>query len=462
MVTPAQAPRFDHRDAGTDELVWDVRLDAEAASIVNLAGVSRLIVLAAHPDDESLGAGGLLAAASSAGIEIHVWVATLGEASHPGSPTHEPADLARIRRRELYAALGEVAPRASVRILGLPDGGLERHLSALTRDLHTLTCDAATLVVAPWRGDGHPDHQAAGHAAAALVSGTGARLWEYPIWWWHWAIPSQVEAADLPTAKFVLGPDELRKKRAAMRAHVSQLLPLSPAAGDECIVPPDFAAHFDRPYESYFESAPAPGLQVGSLPRAFFDEFYGDRADPWGFETRWYEARKRALTLAALPRKRFAAAFEPGCSIGVLTAELAARCDTVLATDIAEKPLSAARQRLGDALGVRFEQRAVPAEWPEALFDLIVLSEIGYYCDTPDLALLISRAVSSLAPGGVILACHWRHPVADYPLRGDDVHAALRERSELSVLASHVEEDFLLDVFAGPDVASVARSEGLL
>lgn len=199
-----------------------------------------------------------------------------------------------------------------------------------------------------------------------------------------------------------------------------------------------------------------------SLGEQYFDGFYRVGADPWGFETRWYEERKRAVTMASLPRQRFGSGFEPGCAIGVLTQELAPRCARLLATDISEVPLTVARQRLSGQSGVSFEQRRVPQDWPAGPFDLIVLSEIGYYCDATDLSLLIAAAVASLTEDGVVLACHWRHPVADYPLTGDEVHEQLRRESGLSVLVEHVEEDFRLDVLVRSPAVSVARRDGLL
>ena len=208
--------------------------------------------------------------------------------------------------------------------------------------------------------------------------------------------------------------------------------------------------------------ATTPAARSGSLDGQYFAGFYQADADPWGFETRWYEARKRAVTMASLPRPRFASAFEPGCAIGVLTAELAPRCARLLATDISDVPLAVARQRLSDQPGVTLEQRQVPQDWPAGPFDLIVLSEIGYYCDPADLSLLIAAAVSSLTADGVVLACHWRHPVADYPMTGDAVHQQLRGESGLSVLLEHTEEDFRLDVLVRPPAISVARRDGLL
>ena len=102
-----------------------------------------------------------------------------------------------------------------------------------------------------------------------------------------------------------------------------------------------------------------------SLGQEFFDDFYGDQPDPWGFESRWYERRKRAITMASLPRETFRRAFEPGCSIGVLTAELATRCRRgcwrPTSRSVRWSPPAA---RLSGIPGVRFEQRRIPDEWP--------------------------------------------------------------------------------------------------
>ena len=160
--------------------------------------------------------------------------------------------------------------------------------------------------------------------------------------------------------------------------------------------------------------------------------------------------------------RRFASAFEPGCAIGVLTELLAPRCDRLLATDIAQAPLIRARERLAHQTGVRFEQLRVPQDWPTGPFDLVVLSEIGYYCSPADLSELIAAAVTSLSDDGLVLACQWRHPVADYPMSGDEVHRQLRRESGLAVLVEHVEEDFRLEVFVRAPAESVARREGLL
>ena len=77
-----------------------------------------------------------------------------------------------------------------------------------------------------------------------------------------------------------------------------------------------------------------------------------------------------------------------------------------------------------------------------------------------DAALL--EVVLAVADDGVLVACHWRHDVVEYPLGGDEVHARLAARPELDRLAHHVEEDFVLDVLVRRPAVSVARATGLL
>jgi SAM-dependent methyltransferase len=198
-----------------------------------------------------------------------------------------------------------------------------------------------------------------------------------------------------------------------------------------------------------------------TLPPAYFDTMYAESPDPWGFTSRWYERRKYALTMAALPRERYRRGFEPGCSIGVLTALLAQRCEQLLATDIASAAIATATQRLASHDGVDVAELAVPHDWPQGRFDLIVLSEIGYYLSADDLELMLDRSVSSLEPGGTLVAVHWRHPVPDYPLRGDDVHDLLGTSPELHRVARHEETDLMLEVFETEPTMSVAQRSGL-
>lgn len=234
----------------------------------------------------------------------------------------------------------------------------------------------------------------------------------------------------------------------------------------------------------------ADATAADTLARHFDDLFTRD-ADPWGYRTRWYERRKRALMLACLPQERYARAFEPACANGELSAELAARCDRLLCSDGSAAAVAHARRRLAGFPHVDVALARLPADWPMAsgdaateggsigvdgatgmtgapgaagAFDLIVLSEIGYYLGDADLDVLIERAAAALAPGGTLLASHWRHPEGDYLRSGDAVHQrmdrAWRDRFGLVRLLSHEEADVLVQVWSD-DGRSVARREGL-
>jgi hypothetical protein len=195
----------------------------------------------------------------------------------------------------------------------------------------------------------------------------------------------------------------------------------------------------------------------------YFDQMYAASADPWGFTSRWYEKRKYAITLAMLPRERYGAAFEPGCSIGVLTQQLAPRCDRLLSCDVAAAAVQAAADRTGVFRNVTVDQRVLPGDWPGGDFDLIVFSEFLYYFGGADLQPVLDLATGALAPGGTLMAVHWRHPVAEYPRSGDDVHGVLAAQAGLGRLAEHRESDFVAEVYLRTDGApvSVAQAGGL-
>ena len=156
-----------------------------------------------------------------------------------------------------------------------------------------------------------------------------------------------------------------------------------------------------------------------SLPTSYFDDLYAGNPDPWGFESKPYEREKYAATLAALPRPHYAAALEIGCSIGVLTEQLAKRCDRLVALDAAEAPLARARQRLAGQAHVEILHGRVPEEWPEGHFDLILFSEVLYFFDEEDLKRVCTQVTRSLRPGGDVVLVHWL-PETDFPLSGDE------------------------------------------
>jgi LmbE family N-acetylglucosaminyl deacetylase len=211
-----------------------------------VGGGRRVVVLAAHPDDEVLGVGGLIRRLAACGSSIVMVWATDGEASHPDSTVLTSARLGVLRRAESVAAVEELAisPDA-VHHLGLPDSGLADHLEQLVEALGGIVRDD-DVVLAPWRGDGHPDHEAVGQAAATLTSG----LIEYPIWMWHWASPDD-DRVPWHRARTV-GAIDIAAKAAAIEAFETQLRPLGNDPADAAILPPLVLERFRRPDELVF------------------------------------------------------------------------------------------------------------------------------------------------------------------------------------------------------------------
>jgi SAM-dependent methyltransferase len=183
-----------------------------------------------------------------------------------------------------------------------------------------------------------------------------------------------------------------------------------------------------------------------STKRTYFDKMYEGATDPWDFESSEYEHRKYAVTMASLPKSRHRSAFEPGCSIGVLTQMLATRCDRLLATDVVPTALDRARQRLDGLPHVVVEQGAIPEDWPQETFDLIVLSEIAYYFDATALASIVSLVAKSTEVGGHLVGVHWRG-ATDYPLSGDRAHEILAATPQFAPVVHHVETDFVLGIW---------------
>lgn len=192
-----------------------------------------------------------------------------------------------------------------------------------------------------------------------------------------------------------------------------------------------------------------------------FDALYARNLDPWGYEHRWYEARKRALCLAMLTRPRYRRVFEPGCSIGVMSEALLTRCDTLLGWDLSTAALDDARKRLAPHDSATLEQHRLPDAWPAGTFDLLVFSELGYFLDSAAMRAVIARLPALLDEGGEILACHWRHPIEGGELDGEAVHRMIDEGSGLHRLSRHLEEDVIIELWS-KEKSSVAQRDGLI
>lgn len=186
---------------------------------------------------------------------------------------------------------------------------------------------------------------------------------------------------------------------------------------------------------------------MSRLGREYFEELYGASEDPWGFTTSDYEREKYGQTLAVLGERRFERALEVGCSIGVFTAILAPHCDELLAIDASEKAVALARERLAALENVRVERCTFPEETPEGPFDLILASEVLYYFDRETMLEGLRRLEAALAPGGSLLAVHWRHETQTYPLQGDEVHDLIRSHTRLAPTRQRATPDYRLELY---------------
>lgn len=465
-----EVTRLDHPEG---ELRWVrdyrwARVETPTAQTV-LEGYDHLLVVAAHPDDECLGAGAFIADAASLRVEVTVLVLTDGEASHPHSPAVCRDQMGRRRSAEADRAATVLAPAARVVHTELPDGGLAaRHdaILAAVRDLSR----PRTLILAPWIADGHPDHDAAGRGAAAAVAAARAEREEtldigyYLIWFWHWSQPDDLPWADLVVVDATL--DGLDRRERARSQHHSQLAPLSSASGDEALLTGGVLAPFRRGFTTLLlpghdvpaHDLPAHDVPAQDLPSAdisspqragSFDKMFADGDDPWSSGS-WYERRKRSLTLAVLSRERYGVVLDLGCSTGILTRALAERADEVLAVDVSRRALEVARrQTCPSVTWVHGEAPSVLAEVRGPL-DLVVLSEIGYFLGSFDLWLTIGRLVERLAPGGELVLVHWRHPTKNIPLDGLSVHRQVRAILAPWSTITHVESDVFIDAYEVP------------
>jgi len=183
-----------------------------------------------------------------------------------------------------------------------------------------------------------------------------------------------------------------------------------------------------------------------TVPSEFFDTLYEGSADPWHFETSDYEAAKYAATVAALPRARYRRALEIGCSIGVLTAHLAERCDTLVAVDVSERALIQARERCREHGHVELALMMLPRQLPPGRFDLIVISEVGYYWSRADLSIMAAFAGERLEPGGHLVLVHWIEGGDDKPLDGNEVHDRFIAEPGFVTLGDDIRDPYRLTV----------------
>ena len=185
-------------------------------------------------------------------------------------------------------------------------------------------------------------------------------------------------------------------------------------------------------------------VESACSPEAF-ELRYREDADPWNFASSAYELNRYDVTLRYLRHARYRRAFEPGCSIGVLTSRLAERCDEVLATEVSPSAIARAKTACADYSNVRFALHDLRDAPPEGPFDLIVFGEVGYYFPREQLASIAAGLIALLAPGGEFVAVHWLGASEDHVLHGDEVHTVLAESLPMPRTRSARHMGFRLD-----------------
>ena len=230
--------------------------------------------------------------------------------------------------------------------------------------------------------------------------------------------------------------------------------------------------------------------QTSAYSESYFDALYNDNTDPWQYQTRWYEKRKRDICLAILPQSQYNNAIELGCGNGVLSELFAQRCQALVSIDGNQRAVQLAKERLAELSHVKVIQGVVPNrllnlkeaiieasplsnDTPtiEPAFDLIVISEILYYLSPNDIDTVIAWTQQNLAIGGTLLCCHWRYAIDGFTMTGETVHQRLHHAFNFANNEKHhvafnhqsqvIDDDFLLDIWQRSP-SSVAMQENLI
>lgn len=215
MVSSGFLRAVAHAPQGTPELV---------------AGAGDVLVLAPHPDDETLGCGATIAALAAAGRQVRIVLVTDGGASHPASRRCPPRRMAALRTRELREALrilgaGRLPPPLHLGFADLAAPDDPAAIACALDRILPLLSPQTSAVWTPWAGDPHPDHQRTARLAQQLAARLPqARLWAYPVWGRFADTPPPDPAQVLRIAPGAWAAT----KRRALRAHRSQMSALIP------------------------------------------------------------------------------------------------------------------------------------------------------------------------------------------------------------------------------------------
>lgn len=250
----AVAEELIDRSEGTPESTWLPWLASHKFGAFELdrwlTPSSTIVMVAPHPNDEVLAAGGLLVRLAACGYAVRIVAVTDGEASHGHSPGWSPERLARERPLESQHALECPGLAAEVIRLGLPDGALAVYRRSIAQSLAP-HCERGDLLLTTWRGDGHPDYTATALACEIAARQTDAKLIEVPVWAWHWAKPNDSRLPWERARMHKLDAKTMHRKQLAVQAFHSQLEP-DHSTGRPSVLSATTVERVSRPFEVLF------------------------------------------------------------------------------------------------------------------------------------------------------------------------------------------------------------------
>ncbi|SDF08411.1 N-acetylglucosaminyl deacetylase, LmbE family [Pricia antarctica] len=418
------------------------------------ADLGNLLVLAPHPDDESLGCGGLIALLKEAGSSVSIIFVTSGSASHT-SVTYPSTTLSKIREAEAIRACSELGvPISALRFLRAPDSKLgqlqEKEVDALVREvMEIFGVGNFSSIALPWRRDPHPDHRVVNTIGELAIEKLQANVtkFEYPIWLWKNGTENDwpIEGEAIPY-RLQIKP-VFQKKWHAVQRHRSQLGkiifddPNGFELTDELLEP------FKTDTEYFFVTKQA----VQTLDSLYFEKLYSRQVDPWNFKNSEYELGKYKRSIKILGHHNFDSGLELGCSVGVQTGLLSEICNQLTAVDISEVAINEAKKNCSGKANIIFKTMDIVKEFPQGKFNLVTCCEIGYYLTREHLEQLFLKISDALLPNGRLLLVHWTRFVPDYPLSGDEVHksfaAFAKRKGHFSEIVLERKENYVLQVY---------------
>lgn len=243
--------QVDGTHLGRSEAEWAASPHLGKLSALQVPSCAHAVIVAPHPDDEILGAGGLAQVLAEQTIPLDVCAVTDGEAARGVLDPDATGRLKELRTAESEEALARIGLDPARRYrLGVADGKVSEDETELGSwlDRHLGT---DSLLVAPWSHDGHPDHDATGRVAAAVAGALGIPCLYYPVWAWHWASPHGEDLPWTSSRSLDLTRRQAARKRWATMSFRTQILPPTTPADATAVLPPPVMRRFWRRWELY-------------------------------------------------------------------------------------------------------------------------------------------------------------------------------------------------------------------